>query len=364
MNREKYRKLLIVIFAIYLCTFIYYLSYTIYAPKSNESFARIQPSEKMVMQTASNMDEKKLMPLGIPVGIYIRAKGVMVLETGEVTDAWGNHLEPAKGVLERGDYLLEMNGKKIQSIEKLQEILHENGENTVELTILRNNQLQYVETTPVKIQDAEYKIGVWLRQDAQGIGTLTYVDEDGNFAALGHGVTDVDTSDIIDIQNGRLYESTILSIVKGKNGKPGEMIGNIDYQNSPVLGTITENNARGIYGSLSENYALYDEAKALPVGNKKDVKKGKAFIRCCMDGVVQDYAIEIENVQLINPMGDKDLIIRITDEKLLKKTNGIIQGMSGSPIIQDGKLVGAVTHVLVNDPTRGYGIFIESMLEH
>lgn len=348
MNREKYRKLLIVIFAIYLCTFIYYLSYTIYTSKGKESLAVIHHSEDTVMQTSSKDNEKKLMPLGIPVGIYIRAKGVMVIETGEVTDIHGNLSEPAKGVLECGDYLLELNGEKIRSIESLKEMLAENGNNTIKLTILRENQIRYVETTPIQIQNAEYKIGVWIRQDAQGIGTLTYVDEHGNFAALGHGVTDVDTNEIIDIQNGRLYESNILSIVKGKNGQPGEMIGNIDYLNAPILGTILENNAQGIYGTFEENYKLYDETKALPVGYKNEVKKGEAWIRCCINGVAKDYSIQIEAIQTSNLMGNKDLVIRITDQELLGKTNGIIQGMSGSPILQDGKIIGAVTHVCVN----------------
>lgn len=364
MNRRKYRRLLIVIFAIYLCTFIYYLSYTIYTSAWEESLAVVHASDDTRTEKTSKLDEKKLMPLGIPVGIYIRTKGVMVLETGKVTDDHGEEWEPSKGVLQRGDYLLEFNAKKIQSIEEFQKMLQDNGEKTIDLTILRDDKEIHVKTTPVKIQNTEYKIGVWIRQDAQGIGTLTYVDEDGKFAALGHGVTDLDTSKIIDICEGRLYESTILSVVKGQNGEPGEIVGNIDYQNAPILGVIQKNNEQGIYGVLSENLSLYDENKALPIGMKKDVKKGVASIRCCVDGEIKDYAIEIESIQSSNLSGNKDLILRITDEALLKKTNGIIQGMSGSPIIQDGKLIGAVTHVLVNDPTRGYGIFIQNMLEH
>lgn len=355
MNREKYRRFLIVVFAVYLCAFIYYLSYTIYTFASNESLA--------VAQINGENNDKKLMPLGMPVGIYIRARGVMVLDTGEVTTINGKKAEPTKDCLEKGDYLLELNGEEIESIDWFTEAIYENGNKELTLTVLRDGTESDIKITPVQTGMDEYKIGVWIRQDAQGIGTLTYVDEQGNFAALGHGIADVDTSEIIDIQSGSLYESTILSIVKGKSGEPGEMVGHIDYQNSLILGKIVENSEQGIYGILKEEVELYDENQALPIGGKDEIKEGPAVIRCCINGQVKDYDIVIESVDKISLVEHRNLIIEITDKELLSETNGIIQGMSGSPIIQDGKIVGAVTHVLVDDPTRGYGIFIENMLQ-
>ena len=367
MNREKYRKCLIIVFAVYLCTFIYYLSYTIYTSALGESLAVIgitsTEETSRTKQYSDDYNDKKFMPLGMPVGIYIRSKGVMVLDTSEITDLNGKKHEPTKDCLECGDYIVCFNGQDVESIDAFTGMVQKNGNKTCSLTILRDDEEKQVEMTPVQTDSETYKLGVWVRQDAQGIGTLSFVDEDGNFAALGHGITDVDTSEIIDIQSGRLYESKILSIVKGRDGNPGEMIGHIDYKNSPILGIIEKNNERGIYGTLLDSVDLYKEELALPIGTKDEVREGSAVIRCNVDGNVKDYEIIIEKVEKISLNENRNLIIKITDLELINETNGIIQGMSGSPIIQDGKLVGAVTHVLVNSPDTGYGIFIENMLE-
>lgn len=366
MNREKYRKCLIVIFAVYLCTFIYYLSYTIYTSALGQALTVMRVTEEEDVSNKKNKEEnydKKFMPLGMPVGIYIRSKGVMVLNTSEITDINGKKHEPTKDGLECGDYIVCFNGKDVESIDSFTEMVKKNGDKECTLTILRDGEEKKIEMAPVQTDIDNYKLGVWVRQDAQGIGTLSFVDEDGNFAALGHGITDVDTSKIIDIQSGRLYESKILSIVKGRDGNPGEMIGHIDYKNSPVLGIIEKNNERGIYGTLLDSVDLYKEELALPIGNKDEVREGAAVIRCNVDGNVKDYDIIIEKVEKICLNENRNMVIEIIDSELLDETNGIIQGMSGSPLIQNGKLIGAVTHVLVNDPTRGYGIFIENMLE-
>ncbi len=309
------------------------------------------------------VDEMKLMPLGMPVGIYIRTKGVMVLGTGAVTTYDGDRVEPAEDVLQSGDYIVALEGKEIQSIDDLTETLENWDGGDMLLKILRNNEEVEVRVTPVRTEDSKYKIGVWIRQDAQGIGTLSYVDSENHFAALGHSITDVDTSQRIDISSGRLYQSNILSIVKGQNGVPGEMVGNIDYKYGQILGTIESNNDNGIFGTLSDDVKLYDESQALPVGFRHEVEKGPAIVRCCVDGEVKDYDVEIESLELGSAGKNRDMVIKITDEDLLNTTNGIVQGMSGSPIIQNGKIIGAVTHVFVNDSTKGYGIFIENMLE-
>ena len=423
MNRKKYRRWLIIVFIIYLCVFLYYLSYTIHTSipdvwkmtvgkeetldfnlpltmqADGESLAAASingekvPSNQIHLDlnepVSVNMEEKgtyhfslkwmgfhlkdvevdvvdemKLMPLGMPVGIYIRTKGVMVLGTGAVTTYDGDRVEPAEDVLQSGDYIMALGDEEIQSIDDLTEALENWNGGDMLLKVLRNDEEIEVRVTPVRTEDSKYKIGVWIRQDAQGIGTLSYVDSENHFAALGHSITDVDTSQKIDISGGRLYQSNILSIVKGQNGVPGEMVGNIDYKHGQILGRIETNNDNGIFGTLSDDVRLYDESQALPVGFRHEVKKGEAVVRCCVDGEVKDYTVEIESLELGGSGKNRDMVIKITDEALLNTTNGIVQGMSGSPIIQDGKIIGAVTHVFVNDSTRGYGIFIEHMLDH
>jgi stage IV sporulation protein B len=348
MNRKKYRRCLVFVFIVYLFVFLY--------------FSLSMKTEDVSQTAVAANPEIKLMPLGMPVGIYIRTKGIMVLGTGAVTTCEGDQVEPAADVLESGDYILALEDKTIETIEDLTDVLETWDGGDMLLTVLRNDEETKVRLTPVRSNDGSYKIGVWVRQDAQGIGTLTYVDSENHFAALGHSITDVDTSRTIDISGGRLYPSNIFSIVKGQNGVPGEMVGNIDYRYSQVMGTIESNNENGIYGTFGENIELYDESQAIPVGYSNEIKKGAAVIRCYIDGEVKDYAVEIESIRRSGDEKNRDMVIKITDEELLKETNGIIQGMSGSPIIQDGKLIGAVTHVFVNDCTKGYGIFVEKML--
>ena len=363
MSMEKYRRFLVVVFTVYLFFFIYYLSYTIYTQAWGESLAVVQVEHEDKEKILSSEHERKLMPLGMPVGIYIHTKGIMVLETGEVTDLNGEKVDPIKNGLKSGDYITCFNDVEVHSIKGFSDLIQKNGSKACTVTVLRNGKKTSIKLTPVQTEANGYKLGVWVRQDAQGIGTLSFVDEEGDFVALGHGITDIDTGEIIDIQYGRLYESQILSVIKGKNGEPGEMIGHIDYIHSPVLGTVESNNAKGIYGKLNENINLYDEEQAFPIAEKHEVKEGEARIRCSVDGEIKDYEIQIEHIEKLNLDGQKNFMIRVTDAELLKKTNGIVQGMSGSPVIQNGRIVGAVTHVLVNDPTRGYGIFIENMLD-
>ena len=347
MNRKKYRKWLLLIFGVYIVAFLYYLSH----------LPLTMPVDAGV--TA----ERKVMPLGMPVGIYIKTKGVLVLDTGEVADMEGRRTSPSENILRRGDYILEADGKMIHSIDGLTEILENWKGGDILLNVLRGKDETALRMTPVRTSESEYKIGAWIRQDAQGIGTLTYVDPENHFGALGHGITDGDTSLRIDISGGRLYQTQIFSIVKGADGNPGEMIGSIDYRQGEILGAITSNNENGIFGSLAEEVCLYDEQQALPVGYKQDIEKGPASIRCCVDGTVKDYAVEIESIDMGSVDKNRDMVIQITDPELLNRTNGIVQGMSGSPIIQNGKFIGAVTHVFVNDSTKGYGIFAEKMLD-
>ena len=304
------------------------------------------------------IEELEVIPGGDIIGLQIETEGILVLGTGTVTMKDGSNAEPAKGLLKSGDYIVGINGKMGVTREDLTDSI---TVEPVKFTIKRNNEIVEVEIQPVQDYSGKYKLGVWIRTDAQGIGTITYITNNGKFGALGHGITDVDTGLLMEIDGGKLYDAEVLSVVKGKNGTPGELIGIIRQSGISVIGEIDENSSKGIYGQMK--LGMINSDRAVPVALKQDIKQGPASILCQVDSEVKEYDIEIERIELGRTHDNKGLVIRITDEELLKKTGGIVQGMSGSPIMQNGKLVGAVTHVLVNDPTRGYGIFIESMLE-
>jgi len=312
------------------------------------------------------IEDVKLMPSGQPVGIHIKTDGIMILGTGQITSNTGDLVEPAKNIVRSGDYVKAVNGIEVSSISEMVERINQCSGEKVTLTLLRDGNTIDVSIEPIKTATNEYKIGVWIREDTQGIGTLSFVDEHNNFGALGHGITDVDTSLLIDINGGGLYPANVYSIIKGENGSPGEMVGNILYNQQERLGKITKNTSAGIFGTL-ETMSLeygYDESKAIPLGLKQEITVGPAYIRCNVGGEVKDYEISINSIDFNNSGTNKDFIIEITDEELLNNTNGIIQGMSGSPIIQNNKLVGVVTHVFLNDCQKGYGIFIENMLSN
>ena len=213
-------------------------------------------------------------------------------------------------------------------------------------------------------EDGTFKLGAWVRDDTQGIGTVTYVDMNGSFGALGHGISDSDTGKLVDIRGGELYDTQIMGIEKGTSGKPGVMSGVIYYGKGTKLGEVTANTEEGIFGTVNRRFLERFQSEAIPVGFRQDVHKGQAFIRSDVSGEMRDYEIEIQKVDHTSLQKNKGMVIRVVDEELLKLTGGIVQGMSGSPIIQDGKLIGAVTHVFIQDSTKGYGIFIENMLEH
>ncbi len=307
--------------------------------------------------------DRYAVPGGSPVGIYLKADGVMVIGTGEVVSDAGNAVEPAYGLLKSGDYIEKVNGQPIDDKEALIEAVHASNGSPVKLEVRRDATDVNIDLTPVLTEDGTYKLGAWVRDDTQGIGTMTYVTPDGAFGALGHGISDSDTGKRVDVASGELYETEILGIQKGETGQPGVMAGAIYYGPGSKLGDVTVNSDEGIFGTVNERFSGNLEAEAIPIGYRQDVKKGPAVIRSSVSGELKEYAIEIQRVDHAAVQKNKGMTIRIVDEELLELTGGIVQGMSGSPIIQDGKLIGAVTHVLVNDPTRGYGIFIENMLD-
>jgi len=185
----------------------------------------------------------------------------------------------------------------------------------------------------------------------------------GEFGALGHGINDVDTSTLMELKSGSLYKTSIVSIIKGEKGIPGELTGTIDYDEENILGDITSNTNEGIFGTSKKILESYEESSVMEVGLKQDIKLGPAYIRCNIDGVVEDYEVEILEVNTGEINKNKGIVLKVTDQELLNKTGGIVQGMSGSPIIQDNKIIGAVTHVFIQDSTKGFGIFLENMLE-
>lgn len=308
----------------------------------------------------SVVDQQYLYPGGFPVGLYLKTNGVYVVELGEIKDSQDNAVNPCGGILEPGDYITAVDGNEISYKTELNKYIQKCGSNTVRLTVLRNGNSFETEVTPVLTSDGDYKIGVWVKDDAQGIGTVTYIDENSQFGALGHGISDAKTGNTLNIQSGELYKTKIISIVKGTDGTPGEFIGTIDYRVQNKLGDISNNSRCGIFGSISSDVVSSYGLEPLSVGFSHDVHKGKAYIRMYYDGEFKDYEVKITDLSYNS---DKNITFKVTSEELLELTNGVVQGMSGCPLIQDGKLIGAVTHVFVDDPANGYGIFIENMLK-
>lgn len=307
---------------------------------------------------ATVIPKTTLVPVGKTVGVSLDTKGLLVLGTGQVYVEENDTEEPCKGLLKTGDLLLEANGKKLINKEALVDVVTQSKGQEIKVLLERKGEEKRVEVTPVFSQvEQAYKLGIWVRDSIQGIGTITFYDPNSNqFGALGHGVYDVDTGELMIIKKGMLISSELTDIVKGKKGEPGELTGII--QKDIVLGEVRKNTEVGIYGNLKETNFV---GTALPIGLKQEVKIGKAEILSNIEGdKVEAYEIEIESFGKGN---GKDMMIRVTDKRLLDKTGGIVQGMSGSPIIQNGQLIGAVTHVLVNDPEQGYGTFIETMLQ-
>ena len=303
-------------------------------------------------------------PCGAPVGIYLKSNGIMVIGTGEITGLDGLPTEPAAGILKSGDYIETINGQILATKEQLAAAVnHLNGEDAV-LTVRRGEEIMSISLQPVTAQDGTQKLGVWVRSDTQGIGTMTYLDLNGKFGALGHGISDSDTGEVVQISDGALYDTEIIGIEKGSIGNPGIMSGVIYYGPGSLLGEIDSNSEVGIFGTAGEKLRQAMNMQPLQIGYRQDVKKGTAWIRSGISGEIKDYQIEILKVDYSTAHQNKSLVIQVTDPELLALTGGIVQGMSGSPIIQDGKLIGAVTHVFIQDSTKGYGIFIENMLSH
>ncbi len=308
------------------------------------------------------VERTSVFPSGMPIGIYTKTMGVLVIGTGKVTAADGMIYEPSDQLISRGDYIVTVNGAEIQEKEELIDLVQQSKGEDLVLGIMREDDLIELKVRPVKAEDETYKLGIWVRDDMAGVGTLTYV-KDLEYGALGHPVSDADTGSMISLAKGQIYQTDIVGIVKGEDGVPGELTGVINYNDQYVLGNILENTKTGIYGKMDEKFTEMEQ-ESMETGMKQEIEKGDACILSSLDGTLKQYQIEIDEIDYNNKEKNKGILFHVTDEELLEKTGGIVQGMSGSPIIQNHRVIGAVTHVFISDATKGYGIFIETMLEH
>ncbi len=305
------------------------------------------------MALAADTAPRMLIPVGHTVGIKLFSRGVLVVKPPD-----GGTPARACG-LKQGDVIVKCGGMAVSSTEQFQELLQKAGTTATELQVRRGGRYVTLAVEPEKNDQGRYAIGAWIRDSMAGIGTVTYLDPvTGDFGALGHGITDVDTAQLMPFASGTILPSTVKAVKKGVPGDAGELRGNFDLTKD--LGSLEANTACGIFGTADA--ALW-QGKPIPVASGSEIRQGPASILSNVRGdEVQTYQVEV--VKVVPDAADgRDLVLSVTDPELIDATGGIVQGMSGSPIIQDGKLIGAVTHVLLNDPTKGYGILIENMLE-
>ena len=271
---------------------------------------------------------------GMPVGIYMETDGVMVLDTDHIKGIDGVDYEPAGHLVKCGDYITGFNGKKIDNKKELMESLKELDEDEVVLQLRRDDETIDVKVKPVECEPDEYKLGIWVRDNVQGLGTVTFLTGNSEFGALGHGIHDTDTNVLLSIADGTLYKTSIHSIKKGENGIPGSMEGIIVYNGYNKIGTIEKNTDEGIYGKVDKIDELFTDQIPVQTAAKEEVEVGDATIRCFVDNEVKEYNIKVTDIDYSGREANKGLVIQVTDPGLLEKTGGIIQGMSGSPILQ------------------------------
>lgn len=302
---------------------------------------------------------------GEPIGVKISTKGVLVVGLSDIDSSKGNVLSPAaEGGVQIGDSILKINNIEVKSVEDVSSLISKSDGNKVIITIERKGAILDKTCSPVKGKDNEYRIGLWIRDSTAGVGTLTFYQKDTNkFAALGHPITDMDTGTILKVEKGEILSSSIISIRKGERGNPGELKGIFLNEENP-LGNINDNTNCGIFGIANNTIINNNFNEPVKVALRNEIKEGPAKIITTIDGnLPKGYDVYIEKLLQQEAPGPKSMIIKVTDKELLEKTGGIVQGMSGSPIVQNGKLIGAVTHVLINKPDTGYGIYIEWMLK-
>ena len=306
-----------------------------------------------------------VIPVGNLAGVKLYTNGVLVVGMSEIQGDDKKMYKPyEKTGIEEGDTIVAINNSTIHSTEDLIECVNMSLGKELEIDYVRANQTLQCNITPVKTGNNEYKLGLWVRDSAAGVGTVTFYEPSTkSFAALGHGIVDIDTEQLIDIASGEFVTTKILNIQKGEKGEPGRIQGTIDNQQN--IGIISKNTRFGIYGTVNNISSLnLDSSKVMEVALRDEISLGKAEILSTLEnGKTEKYEIEIEEIYKDNNYDNKSMKIKVTDQELIEKTGGIIQGMSGSPIIQNGKFIGAVTHVLVNNPQEGYAVFGDIMIK-
>ena len=306
------------------------------------------------------VSETMLVPCGTPFGVKLCTEGVLVVGINEIPTASGT-ANPAKACgIKLGDVILSVNNEKVKTNEDVAAIVEKSAGKPLSFSLLREDVPLHVSLKPVVCStDGKYKAGIWVRDSSAGIGTVTFYNPTTSaFGGLGHAICDVDTGQIMPIHSGEIVDVNINGVTKGQSGTPGELKGS--FSSSKAKGSVTMNTETGIFGELYQNPS---SRQAVPIALKQDIKEGSAKMITTIEGSEpKEYSVEIDKISLNSNHATKNMVIKITDPELLNKTGGIVQGMSGSPIVQNGKLIGAVTHVFVNDPTRGYGIFIENMV--
>ena len=308
--------------------------------------------------SVSVFKKTEVIPGGQSFGVKLRTRGITVVGVGSVILPEGVAEPASEAGLQENDIIITVNDTEILSSQQFTQIMAESGDKGLKIKYRRGQAEKETVLYPVKDEHGEYKAGLWLKDTAAGIGTVTYViPGDNTFGGLGHGICDADSNELLPFYSGEVFDAHITGVKRGKNGEPGELRGYFEKEPS---GTLSENTQSGVYGKFDQ----CEGGKTVQIALKDKVKTGSVKILCTVDGNgVCEYDAKITKI-LSYDTKEKNFIVKITDEKLISKTGGIVQGMSGSPILQDGKLIGAVTHVLVNDPSRGYGIFIENMLEN
>lgn len=315
--------------------------------------------------TVNVIPKTSVVPLGNTVGLKLYTSGVLVVGMSEIEGNDNNKYRPYENTgIEEGDMIISIDDNTITCTTDLLETVNKSNGKQLNVEYVRQGKSVETSITPVMATDNKYKLGLWVRDAAAGVGTVSFYEPSTKtFAALGHGILDVDTEQLLDIAKGDFVTTKILSITKGKKGSPGKIQGSIE--NQTTIGEVYKNTEFGVYGKLNNTNALnIDISKAMEVATRDEIETGPAKIICTLeDNKTKEYDIEIQKIYKNNNENNKSMLVKVTDKELIEKTGGIIQGMSGSPIIQNNKVIGALTHVLVNDPEMGYGVFADLMIK-
>lgn len=334
-----------------------------------QSELKLKLFNKFVIKSVKvNLDSVKMYACGNPVGFSLRSGGVIVVNSASVLTKNGSVNTLQNSSIKSGDVIISLSNNKIESVTDITKTINnvlEKKDEELEIKCLRNNKEFTTKIKPaLDVQSNTYKLGLYVKENASGVGTLTFINETtGRYGSLGHAICDTDTKLPIEVKEGEMYKCMILGINKGTKGKAGELKG-IFVQGKNNIGTVDKNCKYGIYGQINNQSNILQNKELLEAGGRLTSRPGKAKIRVCLDGEhSKDYDIEIVKTNYQNTSNEKSMVIRVTDKELLEKTGGIVQGMSGSPIIQNGRIIGAVTHVFINDPTKGFGVYLDWMLK-